>query len=603
VLVFDLETNGLLHELTKIWTLTIYDTYTKRYTRYDLYDVPKGIERLSKADAIVGHNIISFDLPAIKKVFPDWTFQGEVLDTLVWARLVFPDIRDSDFGRFKKGMLPGQLIGSHSLEAWGYRLGVLKGSYGKQDGAWNQWTPEMSAYCEQDVRVTVKLLELLQSREVSPEALDLEHAVARIITRQMQHGFHFDQAKAEALYIEWVARREELRQKLHEMVPPFYLPKDKEPFVPKANNKRFGYIKGAPCTRIELTEFNPSSNQHIAKLFQDRYGWKPTEFTEKTGEPKIDENVLKGLDYPEAKLIAEFWVIQKRISQLAEGDEAWLKLYDPKTGAIHGYVNSCGAVTGRMTHSHPNIAQVPASYSPLGAECRSLFTVRNGFVLVGIDAEGLEARCLAHYLAKYDNGAFTKTVLEGKKEDGTDIHSLNAKALGGIPRDTAKTWFYAWMYGAGLGKLAKILGCSEKQAKAKYELFLKNMPAFKRLKEDIDRAVKKRGFLWGLDRRQLKIRSSHSALNTLLQSAGAVVMKKALVLLDQSLQDHGLVPGSDYEFCANVHDEWQIKCCPDYAVLVGELGKKAIQAAGKHFKFKCPLDGDYAIGLTWAETH
>lgn len=605
MLVFDLETDGLLPELTKIHCLWTYDTDKGRYYGFDKKDVDRGLEMAGQAAAICGHNIIGFDIPAIKKVKPDWTFQGDVYDTLIWSRLIFPDIKKSDFGRFQKGQLPGRLLGSHSLEAWGYRLGEFKGEFAKQTD-WSSWSPEMSTYCKQDVKVTAKLLDLLKQQTMSWQSVQLEMDVGWIISRQMRRGFKFDAKGAEELYADLSIRLAELSQKLRDMVPPLCV-QGKE-FTPKKDNKRHGYKAGCPMTKIKFSDFNPNSGFHIYKALKRKYDWKPVEYTE-TGQPKVDEDVLKKLHkvkkWPEAELLREYWTISKRMGQIYDGDNGWLKHYDRHTGRIYGYVNSCGAVTGRMTHSKPNLAQVPSNNNPYGKECRSLFTVSEGYKLVGCDADGLEGRGLAHFLARYDDGAFIKTILEGNKEDETDIHNVNKRMLEIDSRDVAKTFFYAWMYGAGFQKLANILGVSVQQAKKKNQKFLDNFQAMKKLKQDIEKAVKTRGYLRGLDDRKLKVRSSHSALNTLIQSAGGLLMKQALVVLDKSLQEQGLVPGQDYEFVANVHDEWQIEVLdqdgkPDQ---VGKTAAWAIEKAGEILNFRCPLAGDYQIGNSWAETH
>src|SRR5690606_31621074 len=184
-----------------------------------------------------------------------------------------------------------------------------------------------------------------------------------------------------------------------------------------------------------------NSRTHIYKRLKDKYNWKPKEFTEK-GTPKVSEEVLESLPYPEAELLNEYLMIQKRISQLAEGHSAWLKMVRPD-GRIYGSVITNGAVTGRMTHNSPNLAQVPAVNVPYGKECRSLFTVPDDRVLVGADASGLELRCLAHYMARFDKGAYARELLEG------DIHTANQKAAGLPTRDNAKTFIYAFLYGAG----------------------------------------------------------------------------------------------------------------------------------------------------------
>jgi DNA polymerase-1 len=331
----------------------------------------------------------------------------------------------------------------------------------------------------------------------------------------------------------------------------------------------------------------------------------------------VNEEGLKTIVHPEAKSLIRFLMVEKRLGQLAEGKEALLK--HVRAGKIHGSVNTMGAVTGRMTHSSPNISQTPACYSPYGTEFRALFSAIHGWVLVGCDADALELRDLAHFMALYDGGAYTRTVLEGDKKKGTDMHSVNARALGLDPtkalrevltgRDVAKTWFYAFIYGAGDEKLGMIItGVRNPKknrtiGKAARASFMKNLPAMGKLINAVKATAKKNGFLKGLDGRRLHCRSEHAALNTLLQSAGAVAMKKALVILDANLQAAGLKPGVDYEFVANAHDEWQIECRPEVAEQIGGLAVGAIRSAGEHFGFRCPLDGQFKVGRTWADTH
>lgn len=556
---------------------------------------------------IIGHNIVCFDLPAIQKVFPQlYTLKDKdprVIDTLIWSKLCFPHLKEIDYGRFRKGMLMGQFIGRHSLEAWGFRLGELKGSYAKHTD-WQHWTKEMSDYCEQDVRVTKALYSYLQAvtpSRVYKEALPLEHEVQWIIKRQENFGFKFDEKKAEALYAKLLIKKEELKQELRKVFPPVI--RNKGLFTPKRPNKARGYVKGGTMTRIKIEPFNPSSGDHIIYGLKKRYNWKPTQFTDK-GNPKTDEDALKTLPYSEIPKLLEYLTVTKRLSQLYDGRAGWLK-HVGEDGRIHGRVNPLGAVTGRMTHNKPNLAQIPAGYSPYGGECRNLFVVAPGKVLLGWDASGIEARCLAHFLFPYDKGAFVQTVLEGKKENETDIHNLNKKALEIESRDIAKTFFYAWMYGAGAEKIGKILGCSATEAKKKVQTFLNNFKPLKNLKEDLAKAIKARkGMLKGLDGRLLYSRSAHSALNLIFQSAGAVIMKVFLVLFDECLQtEMGLTPGENYEFVCNVHDEVQVEISPEYAEKAGRLATDCIKKAGEKLNFRCPLDGEHQIGQSWKETH
>ncbi|WP_439426637.1 DNA polymerase [Stenotrophomonas sp. T8] len=611
ILVFDCETNGLLDELDTIHCISLQEVDETGAPRGPILSandhgtgemtVRQAVERLKKAKRVVGHNIAGFDIPAIAKVFPDFKVQA-YFDTLLMSTLVYPDLKDRDFkARKKQGanpVLPGKLIGRHALEAWGYRLGRWKGDYAAQMAArgldpWAQWSQEMDDYCDQDVAVTQALFALLMSKGLPTEAIELEQAVAPILSRQQRYGFLFDQEKARELERILVSRRTALEAELRKVIPPWKVVKRK--FVPKRDDKRRGYVKGVEVTTYKDVVFNPASRQHIADRLTAMYGWQPQEFTEK-GQPKIDEEVLGALKFPIIPLLLEHFIVNKRLGQLAEGDEAWLKAIK-KDGRIHGSVNQNAAVTGRMTHSKPNIAQVPKCGVPYGKECRSLFCVPTGKLQVGADASGLELRCLAHFMAKHDGGEYAKVILEG------DIHSVNQSAAGLPTRDNAKTFIYAFLYGAGDAKLGSIVG-KGRQAGAKLRSkFLAGLPALEKLVRGVKKRAAEKGYLIGLDGRKLHIRSDHAALNTLLQSAGALVMKKALVILDADLQAAGLVPGVHYEFLANVHDEWQIEVDEDKAEFVGKTAQAAIRKAGDHFGFRCPLDGEFKIGRNWAETH
>ena len=618
-LLFDIETNGLLQELDKVHCIGIKDSETGESMDFadqeGFKPIKAALKILEDAPLIVAHNALGFDLPAIQKVYPGWKPKGRVMDTLVMSRVVWPKdrLQDRDFALNKAGKLPGNLIGRHSLEAFGYRLGEYKGDY---DGGWEFWSPEMHEYMIQDVEVLFKLWHRIARENWSPESFDLEHAVADIIYRQEAHGFAFDVESAVALHATLVQKKADIEADLLKVFPPLEI---RTPFTPKVNSKKLGYQKGVPTEKVRIEEFNPASRDHIAKRLQ-MLGWKPTDFTD-GGKPKVDDSILSQLPYPEAKPLATYLMLEKRLGQLAEGKEAWLK-HVGKDGRIHGRVNPNGAVTGRMTHSTPNMAQVPSGGSPYGKECRALFRAPEGKVIIGCDADALELRCLAHFMARYDDGEYVQVVLEGKKEDGTDIHSVNARALGLDPkqryevaggnptgRDISKVWFYAFIYGAGDEKLGTILGkpageSARKEGKRSRARFLVNLPALGSLTDAVKSRAKEKNFLVGLDKRLLFVRSDHAALNTLLQSAGALIMKKALVLLDNSLKlHHRLTPGHDYEFVANVHDEFQIEATQDWAETIGKTAADSIRLAGEAFGFRCPLAGQYQIGKNWSETH
>jgi DNA polymerase I-like protein with 3'-5' exonuclease and polymerase domains len=604
MLYFDIETDGLLPDLTKIHCINIYNMETWKHERYDPANLPVSVAvgKLQEADAICGHSIIGFDVPAIKLLYPDFNPKGTLIDTKILSRLIWPNVKDLDFGAYQRGRLPKQfmtyrLAGTHKLEAWGFRLGILKGDFSKQTD-WKEWSPAMSDYCEQDVAVTMRLHEKIISKKYSIPAYDIEAGVEIIIQRQEANGIHFDEGKAVKLYVKLLNKREAIRNDICNTFPPFY--KEGKPFTPKKDNARLHYTAGATCTKIELVDFNPASQDHIANMLIKKYGWEPEEYTRKTNKPMVNEDILGKLDYPEAKVLTEFLTLNKRVGQIAEGNQAWLK-HVTEEGKIHGAVNTMGAVTRRMAHFAPNLAQVPAPYSPYGPECRALFSPRAGWVQVGIDADGLEMACLGHFMAPFDDGEFIRVFKEGDKKKGTDQHSLNAGILG-LSRDDAKTWFYAYLYGAGNGKLGAIAKKNAAYGGKMRRAYEKALPALGELVEKVKLKAKNNGYLMSLDKHPIRTRSLHSALNTLCQGAGAIIMKKALIIFDAALQLQ-YVPGVDYEFMLNIHDEWQLECRPEIAETVGKLGCQAITAAGEHFNFRCPLTGSYDVGENWAECH
>lgn len=590
-LIFDLETNGLLDEVTKIHCLVIKDTQLGVGMSYYGEDIEYGIRQLMKGEILVGHNIIKYDIPVIQKLYPWFVVEKSIVfDTLVATRLIWANIKDNDNILLKEGRLPGKLFGSHSLEAWGYRLGNYKGDY---KGGWETFSQEMLDYCVQDVEVTAALYGKIVDKNYSQQALELEHQVAWLMAKQERNGFHFDMKKASDLLSRLVQRRGELERELKDYFGSWVI--QLPPFVPKVNNKTRGYIKGVPVEKTKTVEFNPSSRDHIADRLMTLYGWKPTVFTE-GGKPQVDEVILGELDYPPCKLLTEYLTVQKRISQLFEGGQAWMKC--EKQGRIHGSVNPNGAVTGRATHSYPNISQVPSSGSAYGRDCRELFTVPDGWTLVGADASGLELRCLAHYMAKYDGGKYGEVLLNG------DIHTENQKAAGLSTRAQAKTFIYGFLYGAGDAKVGSIVGGTSGDGRKLKDKFLRSLPALKRLTDAV-RDASGKGYLIGLDGRQLHVRSAHAALNTLLQSAGAIVCKKWLVLLEEHLSSiyrHGW--DGDYAFCAWSHDEVQIACrTPEIAAYISEAAPRFVTKAGEAFGFRCPLAGESKVGTTWAQTH
>jgi DNA polymerase I-like protein with 3'-5' exonuclease and polymerase domains len=547
-IVLDIETNSS-HD--KIWCVVCRDidkdvvsTFVQPASLQDF---------MNNCESIVTHNGIFFDFPVLKKVWEITVKKSQVVDTLVLSRLYNPSLEDG-----------------HSLAAWGNRLGFPKGDFKDFDGG---LTDEMLQYCIQDTKVTAELYKHLtkeMENGYSKESINLEHEVAIIIAEQERNGFKLNEASALSLLAELKTKLDIIQVEMQELFPP------------RVQSGRTHKTSGKPLKDI-VEPFNPGSRQQIAERLIEK-GWKPKKRTEK-GSVIVDEEVLASLEYPEAKALAEYMMLQKRIAQIT----SWLDAVGAD-GRVHGRVITNGAVTGRMTHMSPNMAQVPNSGSPYGHECRDLWTVEKGYKLVGIDASGLELRMLAHYM---NDNAYTHEVVSG------DIHTANQTAAGLQTRNQAKTFIYAFLYGAGSAKIGSIVGGSAKEGQKLIDSFLQNTPKLKRLREKVARLYAKEGWLQGLDGRKLLVRAEHSALNTLLQGAGAIVMKQAVVILHKKLRKAKI----DFKFVVNCHDEWQIETTPEDAERVGMMGKEAIKEAGIMLNMRCPLDGEYKVGNSWKETH
>jgi DNA polymerase I-like protein with 3'-5' exonuclease and polymerase domains len=429
----------------------------------------------------------------------------------------------------------------------------------------------MIDYCIQDVAVTEAVHQQLvkDMKDFAPECIELEHKVQFAVQQQERNGWVLDQQLANELCATFKEGMNAIEAELQEMFPPIV----EERYSDKTGKR----------LKDKVTVFNVGSRQQVAERLATKGAtWKDTT---PSGKPVVDEKTLKENGHvPEAGKVLEYLTLQKRYAQV----HSWLEAVK-EDGRVHGRVISNGAVTGRMTHQSPNMAQVPASHSPYGHECRSCWTVPEGKKLVGFDASGLELRMLAHYM---DDKEFTNVLLT------EDIHTRNQMAAGLETRPQAKTFIYAFLYGAGDAKIGNIVGGSARDGADLKQRFLRNTPALESLRERVARASQ-RGYLRGLDGRRLRVRSEHAALNTLLQAAGAIVMKKALVILDDYAQQWKL----NYKFIGNIHDEIQSEVAEEQADKFGWLAVECLKASGVQFNLRCPLDGEYKIGTTWAETH
>jgi DNA polymerase-1 len=508
---------------------------------------------IDQADVIVGHNLIGFDRIVLFEVWGIKIPIHKVVDTLILSRMNHKH------------------EGGNSLKEWGIHLKMHKGDFTDFDSG---LCDEMIDYCKQDVRICRKLYDqlydlLVNKSEYGTDCIELENRVQVIATEQERNGFKLDLQKANKLYQQTTTRMMQIERELRQVFPPIV-----EQRISEKTGKRL---------KDKVTEFNIGSRQQIAERLKS----KGAKFKDKTEKNNIivNEKVLEGIDLPEAKLVLEYLLCQKRASQI----DQWLNAIGDD-GRVHGKMRTLGTVTGRMSHNSPNIAQIPAVNKPYGKECRECWTVDEGNKLVGIDASGLELRMLAHYM---DDAAYTREILEG------DIHTANQKAAGIATRDKAKTFIYAFLYGAGVVKIGSIVGGSARDGTNLKKKFLENTPALAELMQKVEHEAETNGCVVALDGRKLHIRSSHAALNTLLQGAGAIVMKRALVIFKDTLKENSI----PHKIVANVHDEWQVEAPERFAKAVGLLGVGAIQLAGDYYRLNCPLDGEYKVGDNWAGTH
>jgi DNA polymerase I-like protein with 3'-5' exonuclease and polymerase domains len=596
-LAFDLETNGFMRQgFDRIHCLVIRDLDSGLVTQYndqgDRESIVTGINVLAEADLLVGHNIIGYDIECIHELYPWFYPTCELTDTLILSRLLFPHILGLDFKRRTKGM-PPKLYGRHSLEAWGWRLEYHKGDY-KDHADWTQWSHEMQDYCVRDVEVTSLLWQRLQVKAaLYQRAVKMEHDCARVMAIQERYGWPFDVKAGEQLESVLRSESEQLASELRDAFP--YVAGKQ--MIPKRNNSTTGYIKDAPFTK--LVDFNPTSRDHIAWVFQTWRDWVPEEFTE-TGKPRIDETVLKAIGTDEALKFARMLELQKGLGQLSEGKNAWLKQVTA-AGRIH---HSCSLATntGRNAHRSPNLGQVSSD-----PRCRALFGPGEGFVEVGADASGLELRMLGHYLAFFDGGRFADIVVNG------DIHQINADATAqalGVPisRRDIKTVTYAFLYGAGDEKLGRTVDPLLKGRKAAAlgkrvrAAFVEAIPGLGPLLASVQ-ARSKDDTLKALDGRILQLQGKqHAALNYLLQSAGAIVCKNWVVHSYQTIDEH-LEVGIAYTPLGFIHDEIQVSSLPEHVDRIKEILESSIVDVGQSFNLNVPLAAEAKHGNSWADCH
>ena len=596
--VFDIETDGLYDQVTQVFCIVIYDINREETFTYGPDCVDDALAHLATGDVLIGHNVIFYDVPVLEKLH-SFNTKARIIDTLICTRLIWPKEKLYDLDLQLYPEVPKNYRGLAGLKAWGYRLSDKKIEF--KD--FSEYSEEMLVYCKQDVSVTSKLWKHIANQGYPEQALKLEHDFALAINKQIRAGVPFDVDAAIDFVDDLRARETQLETELKEIFPPL---EHRSWFTPKVNNKNRGYVKGVPFEKVRYDEFNPGSRDQIADRLKAKYGWEPEKTTDK-GNPILNDEVLEALPYPEAKPLAEYMLVKKRLGQIADGNNAWLRLVNNDSGRMHGDVVTNGCVTGRCAHRYPNMGQVPASYSPYGKECRSLFHAPQGWDMIGIDAKALELRCLAGYLAIYDGGEYARVVTDPT----IDIHVYNQERFGVATRDISKRLLYAVLYGAGHLKAGSIVDPNEKDEEVLRKLgrtainsFMDEVPALKELKQRIESQIAHNDHLIGLDRRILYCRSAFKGLNVLLQSAGAILMKQVVINIHDNIESALSLPhGAGWEQVLMVHDEVQLVCSPKYTEEIRAQALAAFPQAQQFFEFLCDIEGDSRVGSNWSMTH
>lgn len=610
--IFDIETDNLYHKVTKLHCIAL-----KRIGVDDevlLFDdivnpISNGLDILYSADRLIGHNIIQYDIPVLEKLY-NIKLTRNVLDTLNLSMICFPEYQ------------------KHGLEDWGTRLGFEKFNpvTGKEytdeewkerkkikQTVWDNYTEEMGAYCKQDVRVTELVLWKCNVDELDPNVIKLSNDFSWIIADQVNNGCRIDKEGLEKLQAQIEVEEKRASEELLKQLPTFI---DYDFKVYKRNNKNQN-IKAGDIEAIEIkTPFNLQSTYHWMRYLKEKYGFEPPLVRRKGKEkptPCLDDEVLADIEdkYPEVKDLLLWKTANKIRKMIYTGDTSVYNLLDEK-GIIRGGVKTDGTVSGRCAHNNPNLATMPGVRTNddgiiLGIkgkyayEVRSLFIPRDGFVQVGFDAKGLEYMCLAHYI---NNKHFSVDVIENG-----DIHTFTQNALGFETRKQAKTFEYAYLYGAGKQKLADGLSqgtghtVTVQDVNKYIKKFTDALPGLEELHNNLREQFRNKGTITGLDGRELHARSEHSLLNLLLQSSGAVVMKYCLVCFKEELDKVDMKLHTDYSFLLNVHDEIQAEVKPDKVELYKECAQRAVDRTNKELKLNCKLQIDIKVGKSWAECH
>jgi DNA polymerase-1 len=666
--IIDIEANGLNPD--QIWCVVCKDVDTGevhvfKHLTLDEDEKTKFLDFTKHVSHWIGHNILDYDLPVLSDLVGYRLGLCSVTDTLIVSKLV-------DYSR---GM-------GHSLEAYGLEFGYEKETF-------NDWNSKelrnlssplfksLLSYCLRDVeinyRIYLKYLDILRDPKWT-KSITLEHRFQGLVNSLSNNGFSFNTKRAKEL-LDIVTKELSLLDKdiLKEFPPRLKLLKEITPRFTKhgtLNKADFRFVSngdlsiynGGPFCRLQEVEFNPASHKQIIEVLNSA-GWSPTDKTQTHVETerevqrlkynnrrtpeldlalqsaivkldalrkdgwKVNENNLSTLPDSApapARTLAKRILLESRRRTLTE----WLGLVNPDTNRIHGTFYGIGAWTHRMAHQKPNTANIPSEFkedgSPklLGREMRQLWQAPRNRLLVGVDAEGIQLRIFAHYI---DDPEFTHALVEGRKSDKTDPHSLNQRVIGSLckTRQAAKRFIYALLLGAGLDKLAQILDCSRAEAEEALNRLLNRYEGFARLRQTRIAEDARLGYFIGLDGRKVPLPGGtlgtrkHLCMSGYLQNGEAIVMKMAAIKwheqLDQAIKAEEWAKRLRYLFVNMVHDEWQTEVNNDMtlAIKVAEIQANSLKEVGEELNLKCPLAGsywnddheEYTIGTNWYQTH
>jgi DNA polymerase I-like protein with 3'-5' exonuclease and polymerase domains len=618
-LLYDIETNGLLPAVDTIHCIAVVDLDNRDtvelYHDHPTFDcdrtgsIDDGLARLSEADELSGHNIVGYD-DEVLRVIRGWTSDAVRFDTLVASRLVFSDLRDRDFRAIDAGKenVSPKIAGHHTLKAWGIRLGKEQ----KDDfdgGDWQTPTAEMFRYCQQDVRANVELYDYFKplvpkGGDEVINTFEMEQRFALLVEQMNRTGVQLDVPAATSLIEELEGRMADLEAKIQEDFPPRYIP-----YKPYPSGKPRMIFCKERCGKFDnkMVRLDPGSRRQLAMRLTERYGWAPTQLTQK-GNPILNEEILLELArrWPEVEAVAEYQIVRARIATLRDGAQAYFKLAD-ENGILRSRTIHIGTVTGRCAHTRPNLGNVCSPRAPYGMRIREIFTPHKGYIQAGFDASGLEFRCLAHYVGRWDDGELTDIVLNGRKEDGTDIHSSNAKKIqaAGVEctRDDAKTAIYATLYGGSAGRISEQLGCTKKQAKAIQTALIAGIKGLSTLSNAVTDQAEHKAFVKAVSGMRVGVRMPHMALNYLLQSCGAFIMKAVTVFFQEECVKLGMEWGQDILLTGHIHDELQCSLRPGLEDKFTTAMHRAFERTTAYYGLRCPVEGESSFGTSWAQTH